>query len=88
MMSEHFSITGLTATCIFPNLMDRDVPALLLHSDDVVHLGPGDIQDVRTGILICLPTDYWAEIRPIRSMTTRLLDAKIEILETVSGFYT
>ncbi len=87
MISEDLSIIGVTTTCTFPNLMDRDVPALLLYSDTEIQLASGDIQEVRTGIQICLPTDYWAEIRPIRSMTARLLEAKIEILETVSGFY-
>ena len=88
MISEDLSIIGVSTTCILPHRMGRDAPALLLYSDTEIQLASGDIQGVRTGIQICLPTGYWAEIRPIRTMTARLLDAKIEILETVSGLYT
>ena len=84
MLVEDLSIIGLTATCTHPGVLSRDTPALVLYSDTEVQLDPGELKEVRTGIQICLPTGYWAETRPIRSMTLKLLEAKIEVLETVS----
>jgi len=83
MLSEETSIIAITTTCKLPNIISQDAPALLLHSDTIVHLAPWDIQAVKTGIQICLPTGYYAELRPVRSMITRFIDAKVEIVETV-----
>jgi hypothetical protein len=84
MITEELSIIGITTTCKFPNALSPDVPGLLLYSDAEVRLEPGDLKEVPTGVQLCLPTGYWAEVRPIHSMTARRLDAKIDILETVS----
>lgn len=84
MIAEELSIIGLTPTCTYPRVLGRDTPALLLYADTEVQLAPGDLGRVRTGIQICLPTGYWAETRPIQVMTSRLLEAKVELLETVS----